>query len=102
VDGKTIPLGIAAPPGQSWPVQVNDNFDKDNSINQAFWNGGTGAGMPPGFCGNGATSCGYTGKELSPSRYTGFQYAMRWQNLKDTLRKRKLIKTPSCKLRSCT
>ncbi len=62
---EPIPLGVAPPPGQSWHVQANDNFDQDASINQALWNGGTGGGMPPGFCGNPATSCGYTGDDCN-------------------------------------
>lgn len=57
------PLGVAPPPGRSWHVQANDNFDQDSSINQALWNGGTGGGMPPGFCSTLATSCGYTGAD---------------------------------------
>ncbi|MGH9445086.1 MAG: hypothetical protein ACRD3O_05080 [Terriglobia bacterium] len=61
--GEPIPFGVAPPPGQSWHVQANDNFDHDDSINQALWNGGTGGGMPSGFCGTRATSCGYTGKD---------------------------------------
>lgn len=61
--GGKIPLGVAPPPGQSWHVQANDNFDSDESINQALWNGGTGGGMPSGFCGTVATSCGYTGED---------------------------------------
>ncbi len=60
---EPVPLGVAPPPGQSWRVQANDNFDRDDSINQALWNGGTGGGMPPGFCGTVATSCGYTGED---------------------------------------
>ncbi len=63
VDGEIIPLGVAAPAGQSWHLQANDDFDKDKSINRALWNGGTGGGMPPGFCGTVATSCGYTGED---------------------------------------
>jgi hypothetical protein len=61
--GEPIPLGVAPPPGQSWHVQVDDNFDHDDSINRALWNGGTGGGMPSGFCGTPATSCGYTGDD---------------------------------------
>ena len=61
--GELIPLGVAPPAGQRWHVQVDDKFDKDDSINQALWNGGTGGGMPPGFCGTPATSCGYTGDD---------------------------------------
>jgi hypothetical protein len=61
--GEPVPLGVAPPPGQSWHVQANDNFDQDDSINQSLWNGGTGGGMPPGFCGTLATSCGYTGDD---------------------------------------
>lgn len=61
--GEPIPLGVAPPAGQRWHVQVNDKFDEDDSINQALWNGGTGGGMPPGFCGTRATSCGYTGDD---------------------------------------
>ncbi len=61
--GEPVPLGVAPPPGQSWHIQANDNFDQDDSINQALWNGGTGRGMPPGFCGTVATSCGYTGED---------------------------------------
>jgi hypothetical protein len=62
---ELIPLGVAPPPGESWHVQANDNFDQDESINQALWNGGTGGGMPPGFCGTRATSCGYTGEDCN-------------------------------------
>lgn len=58
-----IPLGVAPPPGQHWHVQANDNFEQDDSINQKLWNGGTGGGMPPGFCSIPATSCGYTGQD---------------------------------------
>jgi hypothetical protein len=58
-----LPLGVAPPDGQRWHVQVDDRFDADHSINHAHWNGGTGGGMPPGFCGTPATSCGYTGKD---------------------------------------
>ena len=61
--GELIPLGVAPPAGQHWHVQVNDKFDEDDSIKQALWNGGTGGGMPPGFCGTPATSCGYTGED---------------------------------------
>jgi hypothetical protein len=61
--GEPMPLGVAPPPGQSWHVQISDRFDHDRSINQALWNGGTGGGMPPGFCGTVATSCGYTGED---------------------------------------
>jgi hypothetical protein len=61
--GETIPLGVAPPVGQHWHVQVNDKFDEDDSIDQALWNGGTGGGMPPGFCSTRATSCGYTGDD---------------------------------------
>ncbi|MGH9586460.1 MAG: hypothetical protein ACRD3F_05875 [Acidobacteriaceae bacterium] len=61
--GKRRPLGVAPPSGQDWHVQANDNFDQDNSINQALWNGGTGGGMPSGFCRTPATSCGYTGDD---------------------------------------
>jgi hypothetical protein len=61
--GEPIPLGVAPPSGQSWHVQANDNFDEDDSINQALWNGGTGGGMPSGFCRTPATSCGYTGDD---------------------------------------
>jgi hypothetical protein len=60
---EQIPLGVAPPAGKSWHVQANDNFDLDDSINQALWNGGTGGGMPPGFCSTLATSCGYTGAD---------------------------------------
>jgi len=61
--GEPIPLGIAAPPGQHWHVLADDQFDKEESINRALWNGGTGGGMPPGFCRTPATSCGYTGDD---------------------------------------
>jgi hypothetical protein len=60
---EPMPLGVAPPPGQSWRIQANDNFDQDDSINQLLWNGGTGGGMPPGFCRTPATSCGYTGED---------------------------------------
>jgi len=63
--GEPVPLGAAPPAGQRWHVQVNDEFDKDNSINQSHWNGGTGGGMPPGFCSTRATSCGYTGDDCN-------------------------------------
>src|SRR6185437_2241603 len=56
--GEQIPRGVAPPTGQRWHVQINDKFDEDDSINQVFWNGGTGGGMPPGFCSTPATSCG--------------------------------------------
>jgi hypothetical protein len=61
--GEPIPLGATPPAGQRWHVQVDDKFDEDDSINQTLWNGGTGGGMPPGFCGTTATSCGYTGED---------------------------------------
>jgi hypothetical protein len=61
--GEPIPLGVLPPPGKEWHVLANDNFDKDDSIRQALWNGGTGGGMPQGFCGTVATSCGYTGQD---------------------------------------
>jgi len=61
--GEPIPLGASPPPGKRWRVLANDHFDKDDSIRQALWNGGTGGGMPKGFCGTAATSCGYTGAD---------------------------------------
>ena len=61
--GEPVPLGVAPPDDQRWHVQADDKFDEDDSINQALWNGGTGGGMPPGFCGTRATSCGYTGDD---------------------------------------
>lgn len=61
--GEPLPLGVAPPPGKHWHVQVDDKFSHDSSINQALWNGGTGGGMPPGFCRTPATSCGYTGDD---------------------------------------
>jgi hypothetical protein len=61
--GEPIPLGVAPPVGQRWHVQVNDKFDDDDSIDQTLWSGGTGGGMPSGFCGTRATSCGYTGDD---------------------------------------
>jgi len=61
--GELLPLGASPPPGKRWHVLANDHFDKDDSIHQEFWNGGTGGGMPRGFCGTVATSCGYTGKD---------------------------------------
>ena len=57
------PLGAIPPPGKQWHVVANDRFDQDDSINETLWNGGTGGGMPQGFCGTVATSCGYTGKD---------------------------------------
>jgi len=60
---EVIPLGVSAPDGKKWQVVANDNFDKDDSIREALWNGGTGGGMPKGFCGTVATSCGYTGND---------------------------------------
>lgn len=60
---EPMPLGVAPPPGQHWHVQADDKFSQDHSINQALWNGGTGGGMPPGFCRTPATSCGYTGDD---------------------------------------
>jgi hypothetical protein len=65
IDGGkgTIPLGAPPPPGKQWRVLADDHFDKDDSIRQALWNGGTGGGMPKGFCSEVATSCGYTGKD---------------------------------------
>ena len=61
--GESVPLGVPPPPGKKWQVLVNDQFDKDDSVRQDLWNGGTGGGMPEGFCGTVATSCGYTGKD---------------------------------------
>ena len=61
--GQPVPLGVAPPPGQSWRLQADDNFAQDESIDQSLWNGGTGGGMPKGFCGTPATSCGYTGDD---------------------------------------
>lgn len=61
--GDLVPLGVAPPSGQSWHLQADDNFAQDDSINQALWNGGTGGGMPAGFCGAPTTSCGYTGHD---------------------------------------
>jgi len=61
--GEQAPLGVDPPVGQHWHVQVNDKFDEDDSINQTLWNGGTGGGMPTGFCSTRATSCGYTGDD---------------------------------------
>jgi len=61
--GESIPLGVVPPAGQHWHIQVNDKFDEDDSIDQALWNGGTGGGMPAGFCSTPATSCGYTGDD---------------------------------------
>lgn len=58
-----LPLGVPSPGGKEWHVLANDNFDKDEAVNRALWNGGTGGGMPEGFCGTVATSCGYTGKD---------------------------------------
>ncbi len=60
---EPLPLGVAPPPEQHWHLQADDNFSRDNSVNQALWNGGTGGGMPRGFCGTPATSCGYTGDD---------------------------------------
>jgi hypothetical protein len=65
VDSEPVPLGVAPPPGQAWHVQANDDFAQDDSINQLLWNGGTGGGMPPGFCRTPATSCGYTGDDCN-------------------------------------
>ena len=59
----TLPLGVPPPSGTKWEVLANDQFDQDDSIRQTLWNGGTGGGMPDGFCGNLATSCGYTGDD---------------------------------------
>jgi hypothetical protein len=64
-DSESVPLGAAPLPGQAWHVQANDDFAQDNSINQSLWNGGTGGGMPPGFCHTPATSCGYTGDDCN-------------------------------------
>ncbi|MFC5865617.1 family 16 glycosylhydrolase [Acidicapsa dinghuensis] len=61
--GDSMPLGAAAPTGQKWHVVADDRFDRDDSIHSALWNGGTGGGMPVGFCGTEATSCGYTGRD---------------------------------------
>lgn len=61
--GEPLPLGVAPPPGQHWHLQADDQFSQDHSINQALWNGGTGGGMPSGFCHTPATSCGYTGDD---------------------------------------
>lgn len=60
---RAIPLGAPPPPGREWHVLVDDHFDKDDSLSRALWNGGTGGGMPQGFCGTVATSCGYTGED---------------------------------------
>ena len=60
---EPLPLGVAPPPGQHWHVMADDQFSQDRSINQVLWNGGTGGGMPPGFCRTPATSCGYTGDD---------------------------------------
>ncbi len=61
--GEAIPLGTPPPPGTKWHVLANDHFDEDDAIGQTLWNGGTGGGMPQGFCGTVATSCGYTGND---------------------------------------
>lgn len=61
--GEPVPLGVAAPDGKKWRVVANDEFDKDDAVREALWNGGTGGGMPYGFCGDVTTSCGYTGKD---------------------------------------
>lgn len=61
--GKGNPLGVPPPPGKKWHVLANDDFDKEDSVREALWNGGTGGGMPQGFCGTIETSCGYTGKD---------------------------------------
>lgn len=61
--GELVPLGVAPPSGERWHVQADDQFDQDDSINRALWNGGTGGGMPSGFCRVPATSCGYTGDD---------------------------------------
>lgn len=63
IAGEIVPMGAPPPPGKKWRVLANDDFDKDDSIRQTLWNGGTGGGMPQGFCGTVATSCGYTGKD---------------------------------------
>jgi hypothetical protein len=60
---SAIPLGVAPPAGQKWRVVADDHFDRDDSIRSTLWNGGTGGGMPVGFCGTEATSCGHTGKD---------------------------------------
>jgi hypothetical protein len=67
--GAEVPLGVPPPAGKEWRVLDDDHFDKDDSIRQSLWNGGTGGGMPKGFCGTVATSCGYTGKDCE--RYFG-------------------------------
>ena len=61
--GEPLPRGVSPPQGEEWHILANDNFDKDDSIRQALWNGGTGGGMPEGFCGAPSTSCGYTGRD---------------------------------------
>lgn len=61
--GGAVPFGAPPPPGKQWRVLANDQFDKDDSIREELWNGGTGGGMPQGFCGTVATSCGYTGND---------------------------------------
>jgi hypothetical protein len=61
--GEAIPLGAPPLRGKKWHVLADDHFDKDDSIRQTLWNGGTGGGMPRGFCGTVATSCGYTGND---------------------------------------
>lgn len=60
---EPLPLGVAPPAGEHWHVVADDQFSQDHSIDQALWNGGTGGGMPPGFCRTPATSCGYTGED---------------------------------------
>lgn len=60
---EPLPLGVAPPAGEHWHIVADDRFSQDHSINQALWNGGTGGGMPPGFCRAPATSCGYTGED---------------------------------------
>ena len=62
---ESVPLGVPPPPGQTWHVQADDDFSQDDSINLSLWNGGTGGGMPRGFCGTPATSCGYTGDDCN-------------------------------------
>jgi hypothetical protein len=60
---NAVPLGAPPPAGKMWHVVADDLFDHDDAVNQTLWNGGTGGGMPQGFCGTEATSCGYTGKD---------------------------------------
>ena len=41
--GGIVPNGAQPPPGQSWHVTFDDEFDRDSAIDTSKWNGGAGA-----------------------------------------------------------